>query len=114
MIKDRDPETLVSHADSLSAVWTDGDRVTAERRAALTICDLAGNRDDALAPLAALGLIDPYASLPATADAGPDTRRRSGTASHGTASGLSWHRRTRVPLCRDCRAWANRNENGAR
>lgn len=84
------------------------------RRAALVICDLAGTPDDALAPLAALDLIDPYTPLPATADAGANLRKLSGNATHGTASGLSWHQRTRVPLCGLCRGWANRDENGAR
>lgn len=84
------------------------------RRAALAICDLAGTPDDALAPLPALGPIDPYTPLPDTADAGANQRKLSGNAPHGNATGLDWHRRTRVPLCGLCRGWANRHENGAR
>lgn len=111
---DGDPAALLSRGELLATTWTDHERVTAELRAAKAVCDMLGNAGDALLPLAALALINPFTPLPELDDIGADHRNRSGTATHGSRSGFDWHRDHRVPLCRQCRYWGVRNENGAR
>lgn len=112
MTGDDNVEMMIAKADQITIA-----RTTPEQRrgAMLAICDLAGDPGTALAPLAALGLIDPYTPLPDDGTGiGPNARNLSATAVHGNATGLDWHRRTRVPLCGQCRAWALRSQDGAR
>ena len=100
------------HQDAAAALRPGPNTPAERRRASLTICDLAGSADDALAPMAALGLIDPLTPLP-DCPVGPNLRKHTQAVRHGTAAGVRWHKTTRVPPCSACRAWGTRNAEGA-
>ena len=97
---DANAEQLVTKADTLTIP-----RTTAEqgRRAALTICDLAGNRDDAIAPLQALGLL-PDESVDRAPFQGVDRYV------HGSRSAVERHRTDHTALCGPCQRWVEVND----
>jgi hypothetical protein len=80
-------------------------RTTPEQRhqAARTICDLAGNRDDAITPLQALGLL-PDESADRAPFQGVDRYV------HGSRSSVERHRTEHTALCAPCQRWVQVND----